>query len=499
MSKTEDKVKYSPDGRVKGLLYSLILIQIVTAVVMLINLKGTRLVPSKYYGIAVSAEVIFALLVIVIKRNKFLAVISALLSVVIIVVNCVGIYYIYKTNDTINKITNKSVEVTNTVQVFVLNDNKADDIKDALDYKFVAAKKDAEDSIDKVIENIKKEYEKDINVKNEEDFIKAIDSLYNEEYDALIINKAYIDILDGIDGYSDFDKRTKCIYTYIVKEEEETTTEEATTKKPKKPFNITKDTFNVYISGIDVEGDVSVKSRSDVNIIASVNPKKHRILLLSTPRDFYVPLSISGGSKDKLTHAGLYGVNVSKDTLAMLYDINIRYYVRMNFTGFRNIVNALGGIDVYSEYSFSSKGHYYQQGYNKLDGEAALWFARERKTFSSGDNQRGKNQMEVIKAVIDKAQSSAILSNYTQLLDSVSNCMETNMSSDEIAKLVNMQTNSKAKWKVVNYSVTGSGSSQYTYTVPGMRAYVMIPDMNTVETAKDMLKKLKKGKKLTQN
>lgn len=190
------------------------------------------------------------------------------------------------------------------------------------------------------------------------------------------------------------------------------------------------------------------------------------------------------------------GFDVSMETLEMLYGIDINYFVRMNFTGFTDIINALGGIEVYSEYSFSADGFYYQAGYNTLMGEAALRFARERKTFATGDNQRGKNQMEVIKAVIAKVENSNILNDYTSILNSISGCMQTNMSSEEISKLVKLQLSTGTPWNVVSYGVTGFGQSQYTYTVPSMRAYVMEPDTNTVNEAKRLLKRVKNGKKL---
>ncbi|MCR5836935.1 MAG: LCP family protein [Lachnospiraceae bacterium] len=498
MSRRADGVtKYEVKGRAKGVLYTLLGIQIITAVVLLVTLLTSIMLPAKYIVAGIITEIILVLFTCYMRKNRILCVISGVLSVVIIAIHCIGIYYVYKTNNALDKITNHNVELTNTIDVYVLKGDKAATIKDAADYSYVVAKgQDSEDHT-KAIEHINKKAGKTINIADHLVFTEAIDSLYNKECKAIIIDRAYVDILDGIEEYKDFNKKTKCIYSYDVRYEEITEIETTAKKEDKKKkIDITKDNFNVYISGIDVEGSVSAKSRSDVNIIASVNPKTHQIFLLSTPRDYYVPLSISGGSRDKLTHAGLYGVDVSRQTLEMLYDTKIQYSIRMNFTGFRNIINALGGVDVYSEYNFSSKGHYYKEGYNSLDGEAALWFARERHAFSNGDNQRGKNQMEVIKAVFKKVQSPSILNNYNSLLDSVADCMETSFTSEEISKFVNFQTENNIEWDVVNYSVTGFGSSQTTYTVPGKRAYVMSPDMNTVAEAKKMLKDMASDKKI---
>ena len=192
--------------------------------------------------------------------------------------------------------------------------------------------------------------------------------------------------------------------------------------------NVTKECFNVYISGIDTEGDVTAKSRSDVNIIMSINPVTHQVLLLSTPRDYYVPLSISNGVKDKLTHAGNYGIKMlSMDTLEMLYDIKLDLILfDWNFTGFVDIIDALGGIDVVSDYSFSTHGYSYSEGLNSnLSGIQALWSARERHAFAEGDNQRGRDQMKVIEAVIKKAQSSALLNNYDEIFANISKSFQT--------------------------------------------------------------------------
>ena len=261
--------------------------------------------------------------------------------------------------------------------------------------------------------------------------------------------------------------------------------------------NVTKRCFNVYISGIDTEGDVTTKSRSDVNIIMSVNPLTGKIVLISTPRDYYVPLSISNGVRDKLTHAGNYGIDVSMATLEMLYDMKFDYYVRLNFTGFVNIIDALGGIDVDSDYSFSTHGYSYSEGLNEnLSGIEALWFARERHAFAEGDRQRGKDQMKVIEAVIKKCQSQALLENYDEILNNISESFQTNMAKESIQSLVRFQLNRSPKWDIITYSVSGQGTSDYTYSAPSQRAYVMIPDESTINVAKGLLNANKENKEI---
>ena len=251
--------------------------------------------------------------------------------------------------------------------------------------------------------------------------------------------------------------------------------------------------FSMYLSGIDTRGGVLAKSRSDVNILATVNVDTRQVLLVSTPRDYYVPLPISNGQPDKLTHAGIYGVDVSMGALEMLYGIDIDYYFRVNFSGFEKIIDALGGITVNSEKSFTTHDgqFYFNKGENRIGGAAALGFVRERQAFSDGDRQRGKNQMEVIRAVIDKAMSPAILTGFTELMESVSGNFETSMPYDLIAELVRDQLENGGSWNIVSTSVSGSDSSGYTYSAGN--AYVMVPDQATVDAAIAKINQVKNG------
>ena len=256
----------------------------------------------------------------------------------------------------------------------------------------------------------------------------------------------------------------------------------------------------IFISGIDSRSGLVAKSRSDSNIIATVNTATRQVLLVSTPRDYFVPLSISGGQRDKLTHAGIYGINVCMDTLGMLYNEDINYYFRINFAGFEQLINALGGVTVYSDYDFDSKnetGYHFNQGENYLNGEQALVFSRERYAFKEGDRQRGKNQMAVIKGVINKALSPELLKNYSSVLSSIQGCFETNISYEEIARLLQQQLNNGGDWNIVSYSVNGTGDTQKPYSM-SQKAYVMIPDESTVQKAEAMMKKVRDGETVSQ-
>ena len=233
-------------------------------------------------------------------------------------------------------------------------------------------------------------------------------------------------------------------------------------------------------------------SRSDVNIIMSINKKTHNILMINTPRDYYVPLSISNGVRDKLTHAGVYGIECSRNTLEMLYGIQIDYYVKVNFSGFEKIIDSLGGVDVTLDYSatLSQAGNLtVHNGVNHFNGEQALAFARERYAYSDGDRQRGRNQMMIMEAAIKKACSPAIISNYTSVLSEVSKNVITDMSYDFIADLAQTQLNDMAAWNITQISVTGVGSySSTTYSMPGWSLYIMVPDEESVENAREQIR-----------
>ncbi len=257
---------------------------------------------------------------------------------------------------------------------------------------------------------------------------------------------------------------------------------------------ITKEPFVVYLSGVDTRGELTEKARSDVNILAVVNPETKRVALINTPRDYYVDLA-GTDSKDKLTHAGLYGVETSMQTLGNLYGINVDHYIRINFAGFISIIDALGGVDVYSDQAFTSVGSpgYYDpttfvEGWNHLDGKAALAFARERHAFASGDIQRGINQMKVIDAMLNKIKSPALLMGFSKIMDAASDCFVTSFSQDQISALVRMQLSDLADWDIESYTVTGTSStSTKCYSAKGQKLYVMKPDDASVNKAKEMI------------
>ncbi len=253
-------------------------------------------------------------------------------------------------------------------------------------------------------------------------------------------------------------------------------------------LDVTSEPFNIYISGIDVYGEIDKESRSDVNLIATVNPKKQKILLTTTPRDYYVKIpGVSGEQKDKLTHAGVYGIDTSIATLENLYGIEIPFYVRVNFTSVEEIVDVMGGVDVESEVAFKTskaagKVVDVQKGKNHFNGKEALAFARERKAFKTGDNQRGKNQQALMTGLLNEAMSPKILFHANSMINSVAGNADTNMSERQIKSLVRMQVSNMKGWDIESIAATGDDSGkQYCFSYSGGPLYVTVPHASSVE------------------
>ena len=244
--------------------------------------------------------------------------------------------------------------------------------------------------------------------------------------------------------------------------------------------------FIVYLSGSDTRNEkIEENSRSDVNILAVVNPEKKKVLLVNTPRDYYVSNPNSPTRElDKLTHCGIYGINCSIKALEELYKCHVDYYAQINFSGFETLIDTLGGITIYSDID---DGVFLKQGANQMNGEVALDFARERYSYSEGDNARGKHQMMVIQAIAEKTKTEISFSNYNEILTSLEGMFRTNMQIGDIAKFARIYLGDQDNWNIQAYAVTGTGGSEYTYSMPGMKAYVMYQNPETVKEASDLI------------
>lgn len=431
------------------------------------------------------------------RRNKLGKLICGVLAVVLSVVMIYGTVAAGAVQSALNKISGIMVEKQVTA-VIVMKEDDATELGDTRGYKFgILANRDQENT--QKLLSAMQESMGQIDTREYETPAAMADALYDDEIQAMILNEGYISLLTEQEDYSDFSSHTKIIYEYV-------TEHEITSIKPS--GSITKQPFVIYCSGSDErDSDINAKSRSDVNILAVVNPKTRQILLINTPRDYYLPLAFNG-ELDKLTHAGMYGVQESMAVLDNLYGTKTSYYGRINFWGLIDIVDALGGIDVYSDYAFDAaagdvEGYGYRsfsfsEGWNHLEGQEALAFSRERYSFSDGDNQRGKNQMKVIQAIIEKATSPSVLAKYQDLLKAVSDNFITNISYDQISSLVQMMQKDGASWNIQTMSATqGSGDTmQPCYSSYGELLYVMPPDYDSVNRIREVIDQVMNGEEI---
>ena len=479
-------------------LFTLFLL-LAASLALYIRLMATGMLSNLYLIILMMVLIVLnAVSVIVqlpLRRNKAGKLIMGIVSLLLSGAMLYGVVAVNSVQSALSKIVGKMTE-TEITEVRVMNDNPATSMGDTRGYTFGYIADADTKNTQSILDEISKSFGT-IKSKGYDSMTALADALYDDEVDAILINQSYVDLLTEKDGYTDFRDQTRVLYTY-------TTTHEVDPIVPN--TSITKEPFVVYCSGIDARvDDISAKSRSDVNILAVVNPTTKQILLVNTPRDYYLPLA-RNGELDKLTHAGLYGIDESMKVLGNLYGVQADYYVRVNFAGLVKIVDALGGVDIESDANFScvpmetpdGNGDYtyqkysFTKGINHVNGSQALAFARERKAFADGDNRRGQHQMTVIKAIVNKACSSAVLTKYQELLKAASDAFITNMPYADISSLVQMQLGDMADWNITTYAVSGEGSTEYCYAL-GDKAWVMIKDSSKVNTAKNMIQQVING------
>ncbi len=502
MRKNKDKKKKIDGYKIVGILL-LISSLILLGIVLYINI-----LPMKYL-LALGGVLLFVNLVLdfflfrkrVKQKPKRVCTVFALLFSIIFLI---GSFFIFKTFGVLDDMSQDYK--TYTYHVLVKSDSNAEKIEDIASKNF-GYYNDNSSATKKALEKL------DTVVKAKSDSYGNLDglgkALINDETDAILLENSQKIKLENAGGggavttednssdssnnstgdtsvLSNFGDKTKVIYTFKVR-----------VKVDSKGIDVTKDVFNVYISGMDEYGKVSEISRSDVNMILTINPKTKQILMTNIPRDYYVQLHDTTGYKDKLTHAGTYGVDTSIKTLEDLLGIKLDYYFKVNFSSLENIVDALGGVDVYSEYDFQSwNGYNFTKGYNHVEGKAALAFARERHTFTDGDNQRGKNQQALIEAIFRKCTSSSIITKYNSLLNSLQDSMITDMPMKSMTSLAKMQLRDNASWTITSNSLTGTGSYDYTYTYNFQELYVMVPNEDSITEAKEKISKVASGEKL---
>ncbi|MGN0164996.1 MAG: LCP family protein [Lachnospiraceae bacterium] len=500
----------------------LVVLQAIVSCMALYRVVRFDILPGKYIAAMVILMFVAIALVVVMQFFHIVNIVGKVLSVLVSAVMIFVFVAVGKAERTINEGMQAGDTVQIAMEVMALKTNNASDIKEFGSGVFGITKDESSYEHDKqVIGLIEKELGHEVAVKEYSDNFTLSKALLSGEVDILIINSAYVSTLEeayetleeGDEYYLGLDSdgqrvtvssKMKTITTYNITVKSQTTGGIGVGSTDRTPINTSITPFVIYISGIDVKGDISTVSRSDVNVIVCVNPVTKQILMVTTPRDSYVEIpgkTDNSTQRDKLTHAGLYGSGCSYSiaTLENIYGVDIDYYLRVNFTSVVDIVDLLGGVTVYSEHEFVGRHGKFQfyKGYNEMNGEQALSFARERFTIAGGDYSRGRNHMELIKGVLNKAMSPAILANYSQLLDLAADNIETNMTSEEITEIVKMQLNDGATWNFISYATSGINDGdqemRYCWSYSGSRLYVTILDEESVAKASDLMARVLNG------
>lgn len=477
-----------------GIVLSILLV--VASFYLLYQLIKINVLPTKLLFlitiIFVLLDAIFALLLCYYTRAIVSKIICVVITLVLIFGSCMGGYYISKTGSLLTNITNVTKHAKNTVSIVV---KQSSDIKNKSQLNGLSvgtlrtigtqgsSKALTELSKDGIVMN-----------QSEYDSLSAmLEAFYNGEVDSIIINESSRSQILDMESYADFDNNTRVVYQTSYKVEN--------TDKANAVSDITSKPFNVLISGSDTRGGFDENGRSDVIMVATINPKTSTILLTSVPRDFYVTTACDAadgcmqGALDKITHTGIHGTNTTKRTVEQLLGIEINYTFKVGFDTVTDLVDALGGVDVYVEPGYAVTNQYFSvhEGVNHLNGHDALEYARERYAYTEGDRQRTKNQQQVLMGIVNEATKPSVITKYASIMDAMANTFSTTMSNEEISDLIKYQINNNPKWKMEQYMVDGTGDTLMCAEL-GDAASVMVPDQSTVKMAKDKINAVLAGK-----
>lgn len=443
---------------------------LIALVIFLITLFANYILPLRY-ELVISIISILLFLFAIRKRSKTVHIVF----IVMMLVPTLGLFY---SQSIFNRIFENSDFETNKISFIKLT--KSDLTVDSINTDTVFGQSIGfdNDSFDQINEDLASRFDFKINMLTSESDFDTVQKLYDREFEIGIIDNAVIETI--AETYPWFGVDFEVLWTI----EREIKRDDIT-----KEVSVDKDAFVVLISGIDINGRISLRSRSDVNILMVVNPTKGTISLVSIPRDMFVPFACKNDALDKLTHSGIYGINCTVKTIENFVGIDINYYVRMNFTSFIKIIDVIGNIDVYSNYDFTTvTGIYsFKKGMNTMDSEEALAFARERKAFEGGDVQRGLNQQEVIKAVIKKLISPNTLTKIDKIVSSVAKSIDTNLDPADLQKLIALQIDKGIDWQFSSYHISGTESRRETYSIPGQELFVVLPSNESVENIKEVI------------
>lgn len=456
----------------------LLILNLILSICMVVSIYKLDVVPMKYFIIGVVLFVIINILLIgmLLLKNIIVRIIGIILSILLIGVSIIGLTYVDNTNDFLEKSFNNIQTEISTYNLIVLKKSEFTSIEE-VENKKVGYVKDTEDALEKLKEKI------EVESKSYEDVFELYDALVENKVDAILMDEAIIDVLE--DEIRNIESTIKVLYRFDI---QTILSKDYNKDEIMKPINI-------YISGSDSRSNnIQNKSRSDVNMVVTINPNTNEVLLTSIPRDYYVQVHGQTGLKDKLTHSGIYGMDVSAATIEDLFDIKIDYSIKIGFNAVEEIVDLVNGIDVYSDRTFHSyhiKGWVVPEGINHFDGKQALAYARERYAYPTGDRHRIQNQQQVLEATLKKVLSDKkILLKYESLLNSLGNLYRTDIPKEFITEYVKKQLNDGKQWTFESQSVNGKDASLHTHTSPKYKRYVMIPNEDEVSAASEKIKEL---------
>lgn len=457
-----------------------VLLIVITAV-FLFTLNKINAIPDNYFKIiliGVSIVTVITSIILFLNVNsisfKVLKILSYIVTVILIFGYSFGMIYLNKTLHFIGNIESIKKEVT-SYYVVVLKDSKYEEISDLYGKTMLYYINTDEDVLSKL--KLELIYSTTKNIE------QLKNKLYTKKVESILISDLIKEDLE--DKYEDFSSKTRILQTIDITKEVQDIT---------KKVSIKNTAFNVLISGMDSYGNINKTTRNDVNIVVTINPNTNKMLLTSIPRDYYVQLHGKKGYKDKLTHAGIYGINTAVQTIEDLFNIDINYYVKVNFTTVVDLVDKIGPIEIYSDKNLNLDGCKYVVGNNVVNGKCALRFARERHSYLEGDNHRVKNQQEVIKGIFNKLKNSPnILADYNSVLEVMNGKFATNIEMSELTSFIKYEVEDIGKYEIISTQVDGTGSMEYTYSYPHQKLYVMFPNEQSVSNAKEGIEKILNG------
>lgn len=503
-AKKHPRKKWNPK-RHNPILRLISLLSLVAMVIFILQIVHLGILPVRF-EIPILGSVLLLTLIIFLfynftSRSRLSRFISGLLVIALTFGYGLGSYYIYRTDSAISSVTDLSNKVINNVSFVVMKESSIKKLSQAS-----GAKVGITPSIDsKAMKEALADVESSISIDTVKytSYLDEVQALYDGDIDAMLLSESYRGTIYDQEAYQDFNQRTRTVHTTHY-----TTNRKKAIQQSTDAVDVTQEPFTIYVSGNDSFGTIQENSRTDSNMLITVNPTTHTILMTSIPRDYYEPIVCSAdsdsdcpdGENDKLTHSGIYGISTSEQTIENFMDVDINYYVRVNFSSLVNIVDAVGGVDVKVGKGLAVKQFYtdhtvggVHEGTNHLNGQKALAYARERYSYTNGDMQRVKNQQQVLKALLKKVKSPSMIMNYGNLIDALGGAFETNLSSDDIRDFVRMQLLLNSNWKFESYAMIGTPDTRMSASM-GTYASVTLPNKNSITTARKKIEAVINGK-----